>query len=268
MRYTVPLISIGNYHHELTVGFDYKSSNNNLEFTESGTATPVAKTFVDVMQLQLGYTATLPDKWGQTRFIGEAYVSPGGLTDHNKTDAFGALRLGADAQYEYGRLSLERVTRLPADFSWLARATGQLASGRLLPSEEMGFGGSSIRGYYTRTESGDEGVIVNDELRTPPVSLFGLTNRMFGHAAAQRPVDQFQVLGFFDYGASTVLDWQSNADNGGRMLYSVGAGLRYTISTYLSAEFDYGWELKRIPASQGAPASPGSQASVSVQVSY
>ena len=130
---------------------------------------------------------------------------------------------------------MERITRLPSDFSWVLRLTGQVADGNMVASEQLGVGGfSSVRGYDEREVNGDRGFYMNNELRAPPFSLL----RIFGKA---KLADQLQFLGFWDYGLAENKDPLSNESTA--HLQSVGGGLRYTVNRYLSVRFDYGIQL-------------------------
>ena len=231
-RYVVPLPSSTWLTHEVSAGFDFKQSNNNLEFGGS----QVFGTTSEVDQWVLNYTATVRDEWGATTFSGEFVDSPGGWSPRNKDFDFAAARADALAEYRYGKLSLERVTKLPWDFTWMVKGTLQLAHGNLLASEQLGVGGSTtVRGYDEREANGDQGYLASTEIRTPPVSLgvpLGL----------EKAIDQLQFLGFFDFGVAENRILLPGEDPHVQ-LASVGPGMRYAISPFLSVRFDYGWQL-------------------------
>ncbi len=232
MRYEVSLPSIGKYQHAVTVGFDFKKSNNNLEF--GGSTFSASDTHVD--QFEAGYSAVLPDKFGQTSAGLEGYYSPGDLTSDNNDTAFNGLRPNSKAKYVYGRLTAQRLTRLPVDFSWVLKGTVQVSDARLLPSEQLGVGGyNTVRGYEERLENGDDGWLISNELRTPAFKLGSLVE------TPMEP-DYLQGLVFFDYGSLHTVDRVATDPQDGA-LSSVGAGLRYTLSRYLNIRFDYGYEL-------------------------
>ncbi|MDB6066613.1 MAG: peptide transporter [Pedosphaera sp.] len=236
MRYEVPLPNIGKYQHELSAGFDFKKSNNNLEFGGN----TVSASDTHVAQFELGYSAVLPDAWGETSGGIEGYYSPGGLTPENDDAHFNGLRVGARAEYVYGRFTAQRVTRLPFDFSWVLRGTVQAANHRLLPSEQLGLGGyNTIRGYDERFENGDDGWIISNELRSPALKLGSLN---FAFKNPNLDVDYLQFLAFFDYGSLHTLD-RVGGDPIDAALSSVGGGLRYTMGKHLVLRFDYGYEL-------------------------
>jgi hemolysin activation/secretion protein len=237
-RYAIPLPLVKNYQHEISLGFDYKHNENELlfgKFTADATET-------DVGQFAASYSGLLSDRWGRTSVGLQGYFSPGGLYGENTDEAFSQSHSGASSDYVYGRLTLERITRLPWDFSLVLRGTGQAASGNLIASEQLGMGGfSSVRGYDEREVNGDRGGYGNLELRTPSFSLL----RAFGKSKIiqnAKLVDQLQFLAFMDYGFV-----ENNEPDEGETtahLWSVGGGLRYTINRYLNVRFDYGVQLR------------------------
>jgi hemolysin activation/secretion protein len=168
----------------------------------------------------------------------EFYYSPGGLTGNNSDFDFNMLRTATKADYMYGRANLERITKMPYDFSWVVKVWGQLASDRMLPSEQLALGGySTVRGYDERVVTGDDALIVNNEIRTPP--MFPIN-----WAGFQKGIDGLQLLGFFDFGAvRQVHVLPQDGANPNPVLYSTGVGLRYTLSKNLSFRFDYGFPL-------------------------
>lgn len=231
-RYGIPLPSVGNYTHEGTLGFDFKQSNNDLEFGGA----QVTNTATEIAQWIFGYSSAFRDPFGTTSLDTTAAFSPGDWTPRNKDFNFNASRQFADAAYLYQRITLERLTRLPSDVTWLVRGTYQWASGNLLGSEQLGVGGyTSVRGYDEREANGDEGYLFTTEFRSPPVSLGKLMT-------LSKATDQLQFLAFFDYGCTENLRLLPGEDPH-VLLASVGPGLRYSIAPYLTFRFDYGWQL-------------------------
>jgi len=255
LRYEVPLPSIGKFQEEASVGLDFKESDNNLFFN----AVSFFNTPTEIFQVAGGYSATLGDSWGQTSLSIQGYYSPGGITTLNSDPAFELARPLSKANYAYGRASAERVTRLPGDFSWIIRAIGQVASGNLLPSEQLGMGGyATVRGYEEREGNGDEGYFFSNELRTPAVSLVHLFTKKFTFE------DKLQLLGFWDYGEISNVHLLSS-ERPEYHFSSVGPGLRYTLSTHFSLRFDYGWQLHDSGLS---PVQQNSRAHLGVVVTY
>jgi hemolysin activation/secretion protein len=236
-RYSIPLRVSKNYMQEITAGFDFKRLNNDFEF---GGVTESTRN-VDVDQFQLGYSGLLVDRWGQTSFGLEGYYSPGSLTADNTDQAYNDLRPDSKANYLYGRFTAERLTVLPYDVTYVIHFFGQLANERLTPSEQIGIGGfGTVRGYGERFVNGDNGWVLNNELRSPPVRLGKLLPSLHYD-------DKLQFLAFFDYGSVSIKDLNASDVSLGleqeTSLSSVGAGLRYTVHNNLSVRFDYGFQL-------------------------
>lgn len=233
-RYRVPLKTFAGATHALTAGVDFKRSNNDLAF--GGMRVFAQET--DVAQLLLTYDASRPDRFGSSSVSLSGTFSPGGLTSGAHTSRYRAARAYADPEYTYGRLTFERVTRLPAGLSWQARATGQLASTNLLGSEQLGLGGyDTVRGYEEREANGDDGFFVTNELQGP---AWRLASRL--GARLRQTNDRLIPLVFIDYGwvkSHRRLVGEPKATE----LASVGFGFRYQLATNLTARFDYGWQL-------------------------
>ncbi len=253
LRYLKPLPTIGTITQSVQGGFDYKRSDNNLAF--GGTQIFAATTNVE--QFLLIYDATRTDSWGQTALENQLVYSPGGLSDGNKTPVFIASGVtGAKANYLYDNLQITRVDFLPWQFSTMIRLDGQLATGELLPSEQIGAGGvDSVRGYNPRTANGTRGLLGSVELHSPtynPLQRLGL------------PVDDTgQLLAFYDAGFVSDLNAQTGQPKSAS-LQSLGFGARYSAGRYLDVRFDYGWQLSRAPGATHL----GNLANVSVTLAY
>ena len=232
-RYEIPLPGDDKFTESITAGFDFKRSNNNLIFN----VVSVSNVFTDVDQFVLSYQASYLDDYGSTAFTGTGFYSPGGMSNNNDDADYQATRGGSRSNYAYGQLSLNRVTRLPYDFSWSVRGLVQQSNANLLPSEQFGLGGyDTVRGYDERESNGDNGFLLSTEIATPPVSLF----QLFGLPKVK---DQLQFFGFVDYGG-TSLHHVTPADvNPNTNLLGIGPGFRYAITPYLTARFDYGFQM-------------------------
>jgi hemolysin activation/secretion protein len=256
-RYSVPLPSVTlskvSYRHSFEAGFDYKYNDNSLEFGNA----PAAGTLYAVDQFVLGYSGAESDPWGRTSIDENLYISPGNLGGNNNDAAFSNAHTGATSDYVYNTLVLERLTRLPEDWSLVLRGTLQTSNANLAPSEQLGFGGyDTVRGYDEREVNTDDGFIFTTEVRSPSVSI-GDTFHI------PQIKDQLQFLAFWDYGAGSnhaPLPGESNEIP----LSSLGVGLRYTINTYLSLRYDYAFQLLRT----GFDNDHGSRSDIGIVLSY
>jgi len=232
-RYEIPLPSTAHFSESVTGGFDFKRSNNNLVFG----GTSIFNTFTDVDQFVLGYQGSYADDYGITSGSMTGYWSPGGLSPNNNDADYVQQRAGARADYVYGQFTLDRVTRLPFDFTWTLRGEVQVANASLLPSEQLGLGGyATVRGYDEREANGDEGFLLSTEVATPPVSLANLVG-------LKKVKDQLQFLAFVDYGGTNLHQVTPADVNPTTNLLGIGPGLRYAITPYLSLRFDYGFQM-------------------------
>lgn len=233
VRYAIPLSSRGpNYTHEVKVGFDYKSSNNDLFFNEL----EVFDTTSEILQFEVGYNLIGRDRYGSTRLDSDVFLSPGGMSGKNDDETFRSQRGGADATYAYGRLAVERSNNLPNQFSLVTRVEGQLSTTNLLASETLGAGGfDSVRGFEQRLVRGDNGILAGLELRTPTLSLTNLSG-------FQNARDGLQFLTFYDYAYLKNTD-VLEGEPGHLSLGGVGVGLRYQLDTHLSLRLDYGFQV-------------------------
>ncbi|WP_420559830.1 ShlB/FhaC/HecB family hemolysin secretion/activation protein [Tepidicaulis sp.] len=252
-RYRRPLPSLSFASHSVSLGFDHKSTNNNLAF--GGTQVFANTTNVD--QFLLTYEASAADEYGQTALTNSFVYSPGNLNSHNTDQAFAASGAAfADSEYLYDTLELTRVTQLPYDASWVLRAKGQWADGNLIASEQLGGGGvDSVRGYEERAVNRATGALLSSELRSPAFPVLG--------NLADGLSDRGQLVAFWDYGYLRDRDAQPGTPQTAT-LESAGVGARYVLDRYLSVRFDYGWQLRELPGA----AEKGQLGTVSVTLSY
>jgi hemolysin activation/secretion protein len=257
-RYGVPLPTLTfsqdvNYKHEFSTGFDYKYNKNSLAFGGQS----AGNTLYDIDQFVMGYTGTENDPYGQFTINDQFYISPGNWGGNNNDATFNATHQGATSGYVYNTLILQRLTKLPDDWSLVLRGTIQSSNSNLMPSEQLGFGGyDTIRGYDEREVNTDDGYIFTTELRTPPVSLANLLG-------SQIVKDQLQFLGFWDYG-NAYNHAQLAGESSEIALSSLGMGVRYSINTYLSVRFDYGFQLVHT----GFDRDQGSKSDLGIILSY
>jgi len=93
-RYNIPLLSIASYQHEIYTGFDWKQSDNQLEF-----GVPVTASTTDIGEWVFGYRSSLPDSWGSTSFQAEGFYNPAAWFGHQSAAEYGASRFGADPDF-------------------------------------------------------------------------------------------------------------------------------------------------------------------------
>lgn len=244
--HNLPLVQLGPFvslTSDLQLGYDYKASNNNLEFggikVFNGTAA------IDQFPVILDVTEN--DTNGQAVFQNELDLSPGGLTGANNNADFENLLPGSSASYYVDQISLTRTSFLPDNFSWTSRVIGQFTNHNQMYSNQLALGGMySVRGYNTDTATGSEGVITQNEIRTPAFSLIGLTK----FKSDTIPHDAEQLGLFFDYGHVSQVRPISNTGNAAD-LSSVGLDLHTTIERNFTLAWDLGWRLRNTPTDNG-----------------
>jgi hemolysin activation/secretion protein len=177
------------------------------------------------------------DGLGSTSASATGFYSPGEFSAYNDDYDYSQQRAEAPDSYVYGQFTLDRVTRLPADFTWTIHGLLQESDANLLPSEQLGLGGyQTVRGYEEREVNGDDGFLISTEVATPPVSI----GEAFGWGKFK---DQLQFLGFVDYGGTSLHSVTPADVNPNTNLLGIGPGLRYVINPYLSVRFDYGFQM-------------------------
>lgn len=217
-------------------GYDFKRSNNDLEFGGS----QVFNSNTHVHQFLWIYDISKPTEAGMAHASATLVGSPGGLDDANQDAAFNAARQGATPRYAYLQLAAQRAFSLGGGVTLSARGAFQWTPNTLLPSEELGLGGeTSVRGYEPYVVLGDRGWNVQTELRAP-----GLP---FGTSSALA-----QPFVFFDAGhVWNRIDQPAEVSNGS--LVSVGAGVRFQWSRFVDFRCTYGVPL-RAPTPGGSKA--------------
>ncbi len=231
-RYQIPISNLGPLSNQmLSLGFDYKNTNNNLLFSQ----TPIFGDVTEIGEWSLSYSGTEADRIGATTFGGSVFYSPGHMFARDTNSAFGGQRTGAQARFAYVNLQVTRTTELPWKMSLVDSLVGQASSGNLLGTEELAMGGAgAVRGYDPDQVFADEGLISRNELRAPPMHL--LT-----HLGSQI-ADQIQPFIFGDLGEGYIHS-PLPGEKARLHLASSGVGLYYTLGRRFSLAFDYGWQL-------------------------
>ena len=231
-RYEVP-IARRSFVHTPCIGYDFRRTDNILTYT--GIPTPLV--LCDISHLVLGYNFKETDRVGYSFFKIDFYLSPGRTTPYNKNGHFRILRGGSSRNYIYVRAIFDRITKLFYDFSWDLNFRVQGSTNKLLPSEEMVFGGyDSIRGYKENEIIADDGFVLKNEIRTSSFPLF---------FRKQSIKDAVQFLLFLDAGLAYSID-QNVYNKKHANLQSTGFGLRYEYKENFNIRLDYGWQLKNI----------------------
>jgi hemolysin activation/secretion protein len=176
------------YLHSLTLGVDYKD----FKQTQTLLGSDAFSIPIKYLPLTAQYNATLQDAAGSTQFGAAVNFAIREMFGLNRDADFAAKRFKAQANYAFLRLDIQRNQPLPRNWSLLARAETQLASGPLISNEQYSAGGvDSVRGYLESEVFGDDALRGRIELRTPslffgPDSGHDFTVQFFTEAAALR----------------------------------------------------------------------------------
>lgn len=234
-RYTVPIHCGTKLLHDATLGFDFKRTNNTVEFSE----TPVFGKLANLTQFLLEYSLGYETKMAKTSFVGSLFFSPAEMVGDQSRADFESLRPFAQTKYVYFKAGFAEVIRFDDICAILMTFRGQISSANLLPSEQFGLGGyDTVRGYEERIINFDNAVVANLELRSPPIRVFT------GKKASTD--ESLQFLVFCDYGFGGN-HRPVSGEKRTRYLLSAGPGVRYNLTPYLSARFDYGFKFKDVP---------------------
>lgn len=176
LRYIIPLPSLDNLFHNVTLGLDYKDFDEDINFTD--TEQEGLKTPVRYLPLLCSYSATQSDSMGKTQFsFGLNMVFRNIVTDQRE---FEIKRRWARGDYLYWTANIERMHKLPLGLELYAKLDGQVASEPLITNEQYTAGGmESVRGYKESELSGDHALHGTIELFFPElVENIGLKNKM------------------------------------------------------------------------------------------
>lgn len=229
LRYGIPLSAPGGQVREVQFGFDYKSSNNNLEFGGDD----VFDVTTEIFQFMAGTDWMFSDRLGITQIDLRGFYSPGEWTPQNSDSVFEQARAGSTSDYLYASIGIERQQRLPEEWSARFRAQGQISNANLQASEQLGAGGyDSVRGFEQRVIRGDEGYFASAEIYTPPISLGRIMEW-------ENETDELRFLAFYDAAGLTNVNRLPDEPNQ-QELQSIGLGLRWRYSDWFRLRLDYG----------------------------
>lgn len=229
VRAIVPLPSVNNYSHSLTVGADYKDFKEDLGFGSDSFQTPIR-----YMPFILQYGASLPDSRGVTQFGASANFAMRGIFSRTHEcipgdfqDQFECKRHGAKSNYLYLRGNLERVQSLFSGFSLKAGIDGQLTDRPLISNEQYSLGGAeSVRGYKESDVTGDIGFRASLELLSPSFAKY-----------LSEKIQDLRVLAFYEGGRARLIDPLPGQEDEFKIA-SAGFGFRLKSFDKLVAELD------------------------------
>jgi hemolysin activation/secretion protein len=229
LRFVKPMSMSTEFQHVLTMGFDYKDVMEEIAFPDD----PKAVGMLTPMSLGLWsaeYKATWRKPEATTRIGSGVYF---GLRNvFNSAEEFDRKRFGGDPNFIYWKLSLQRDTQLPADFTLVNKVRLQHTASPLVSNEQISIGGdASVRGYFESQNLGDRGVIGNIEVYTP--KLF----------ATNKTLSDFKLYSFLEAAAVEVMQPLKD-QNRNFTLASAGLGLELGVWSDLKTELNVGYPLR------------------------
>jgi len=228
IRYDIPLRPSTWLLHEVTAGFDFKRSNNTLQFSED---LLIIGQEVNLTQFMAGYNLGYERKIHKIGFDLQCLFSPFSWIPNQSKHDFESLNPFAKPQYVYGKTSLNYKLQIPHGFMWTLLAAGQASNTTLLPSEQFGLGGyNTVRGYDERQLNTDGAALLSTEFHSPKFPIFKR--------------DGLEFLVFLDYGLG--FDHKKlPGEKKNNYLLGTGPGIRYVFENHFSARLDWGIKIHR-----------------------
>jgi hemolysin activation/secretion protein len=241
-RYQIPIEPIwGDFLQEISLGYDFKRSNNSLLFGGD----IVASKYADINQFLLGYSCDFATRKSKTSLSVELYAAPFEMTSHQNRADYRVIRLYAAPRYAYGRVRLSETLQLPSHFQLKGLFAAQATGWNLLPSEMFGLGGyNTVRGYNERAVNADDAILASLEIDFSNISFF--------KSAESPPKDKLAFLSFFDYGLG-IEHRVTPAEQKTDWLAGTGLGVRYSFGSYLMIRADVGFPLHRTGSGPHGP---------------
>lgn len=226
-RYIIPLRSLDNYFHSVTLGADYKDFSESIALQGSDSL----NTPISYLMFATQYAGTWLTEGATTHLTIGVNFALRGLGNTQKE--FENKRFNADPNFAYLRASFDRVQPLFRDASLFVRLQGQVANSPLISNEQFSAGGvDSVRGYLESQVLADDGMDGTLELRSSSLADY-----------VSPRLNQLQMLAFVDGAAMRVrqaLPSQASA----YYLWSAGVGLKLTALKNLKAALFWAWPFE------------------------
>ena len=221
-RLILPLPSVDQYSHSLTLGADYKRFDQTVLFGSDTSSTPIS-----YMPFTAMYSASIQAPESLTQLTAGVNFSVRGVG--NNQQEFENKRSGARADYFYLKADVQHTHNLPAGLSLFARMDGQVSGQPLISNEQFSAGGvESVRGYLESEVLGDSGVHATLELRSP---------QLIRNLAM---VKDFHAHAFID-GAHLYVNQALPGEQASYPLASTGLGMQLKTVRNLNLNLDVAW---------------------------
>jgi hemolysin activation/secretion protein len=229
-RAIISLPAQKDFYHSVSLGIDYKSTNQLEDLPGQGSSTTLSAAPVTYYPFSAAYSGTWAAKGYETDLNASINLSLRGLGSGE--EAFDISRHGSSGDFIYFRGDLSHTRDLPGGFQFFAKAQGQASGEPLVTNEQFSGGGlGTVRGLLESEVLGDNAILGSVELRSPSLS------EVLG-----KSVNEWRFYIFSDGGVLTVDDplietpYQYN-------LLSTGAGTRIKLLDHLNGSLDVGIPL-------------------------
>lgn len=232
-RYRIPWVSPWPITQQFIVGYDFKETIDSVK--KSGSR--IFKAVADINQFVLGYELGFKTDKITAKLQIEGFANPGGITTKNHTSDYEEFRMGAKATYGYFKLIQSMAVKFWNGWTFSYDAQGQLSTANLLPSEQFVLTGyNAVKGFEERVLSVDQAALLNVVLETPHLCI----SNFFTDKRSN--LDELYFHLFFDAGlGSNRINY--HPEHTIKTLGSIGPGMRYQFSRYVTARLDYGFQL-------------------------
>ena len=226
------------------IGYDFKTTNNNLAFG----GLQVFQGTAQIDQFPLFYKLSETDSLGITSLNNRFVISPGDMNADNSTASFNTIYAGTRSNYIYDNIYISRQEYLPLGAQIVSGINFQTANHNLLYSEQLAAGGIySAPGYSPDAATGSRGVILNEELKLPPINIAPVFQ---GTIPAYADTPLFVRPGlFWDYADLSSVDNVAGITGmpNTAVLESAGVSLHMLMAGYLDLRLAFGWKLRHMP---------------------
>jgi len=160
LRYVIPFKTYAHLTHEMSLGGDFKRTNNTVEFSDNS---PTIANNINLTQVMLEYKGAYSGNRNRIDYQIQGFCSPGKWLADQTDILYSQLRPNAKNHWIYGRLNCTFSQKLPKDFYFSVGFSGQLSNQNLLPSEQFYIGGyDTVRGYDERGFNTELDVLTQD----------------------------------------------------------------------------------------------------------
>jgi hemolysin activation/secretion protein len=224
--YTLP--AEGNWANSFSLGVDFKDFKEELALGDSSSTVPLK-----YAPITFGYNGSRVTETSQLGLGLSLLVGTRSFFGYGSRDQdFDNKRYKANPSFAVVKGDVNFTYDFTGDWQAATKATFQLASGPLVSNEQFSAGGAtSVRGYYAAEQTGDNGFLLSEELRTPSLAKYAGTL-----------VTDWRLYVFAEGARLALLDPLPEQDSD-FSLASVGVGTRASLSSWLSGSLDWGLPL-------------------------